>query len=218
MAKPFPRQLKHCSPNKKAPGSRIILHETFVVSCNPGTGFFMPIDIITLVLLVMAIWKGYSRGLIVALFSFIGVIIGLAAALKCSVLVADWLNTKTDISNTWLPFVSFGLVIVVVILLLRAAANLIEAALDVVLLGWLNKAGGILLYMAGYMLVYSVVLFYITEMGLLKPETIADSQTYAHIAPRAPQIINGLGYLIPFFKDMFTQLQDFFGAFADAAQ
>ena len=178
----------------------------------------MPIDIITLLLLVMAIWKGYSRGLIVALFSFIGVIIGLAAALKCSVLVADWLNTKTDISNTWLPFVSFGLVIVVVILLLRAAANLIEAALDVVLLGWLNKAGGILLYLAGYMLVYSVVLFYITEMGLLKPETIADSQTYALIAPRAPQIINGLGYLIPFFKDMFTQLQDFFGAFADAAQ
>ncbi len=178
----------------------------------------MTIDIITLVLLAIAAWKGYSRGLIVALFSLVGLIAGLAAALKCSVLVADWLRQQSDISSTWLPFIAFVIVIVVVIVSVRMAANLLEAALDVALLGWLNKAGGMLLYIAGYMLVYSVVLFYATEMGLLQPDTIEASNSYVLIAPWGPQVIEGLGYVIPFFKDMFAQLQEFFGSITNAMQ
>ena len=48
----------------------------------------MIIDLMAAIAVVFAIIKGYSKGLIVALFSVAGFIVGLAAALKLSSLVA----------------------------------------------------------------------------------------------------------------------------------
>ena len=50
----------------------------------------MAIDIIFLVLLAMAAFKGFRRGFIVAIFSLLAIVIGLAAAIKFSVLVSAW--------------------------------------------------------------------------------------------------------------------------------
>ena len=44
----------------------------------------MILDLLLIVILIVAIIKGYQRGLIVGIFSFIAVIIGLAAAIKLS--------------------------------------------------------------------------------------------------------------------------------------
>ena len=170
----------------------------------------MFIDIIALILLAMAIFKGYRRGFIVSILSFLAILIGLAAAMKFSVAVADWLQNNTNIGSHWLPFISFLLIMVAVSLAVRWIANIVEAAIEIVLLGWLNKLGGIILYVLLFMMVYSIILFYATQMDLLKEATIQSSQTYAIIEPWGPKAINALGYIIPFFKDMFTDLQHFF--------
>ena len=177
----------------------------------------MVIDIITLIIFIMAVWKGYRRGFIVAILSFLAILIGLAAAIKFSVAVAGWLQNNTNIAAHWLPFLSFALIMIAVILVVRWIANLTEAAIDIVLLGWLNKLGGIVLYIALFMMVYSIILFYATQMGLLKTATIASSQTYGLIEPWGPKAIGALGYIIPFFKDMFIDLENFFGTVAQNA-
>jgi membrane protein required for colicin V production len=174
----------------------------------------MFIDIIAIIILAMAIFRGYSRGLIVSLLSFLAIIVGLAAAMKFSVAVATWLQNNTNVGAHWLPFLSFIIIMIAVILLVRWIANLAQAAIEIVLLGWLNKLGGIILYVLLYMMVYSIVLFYATQMGLLKDETIKASKTYAIIEPWGPQVINAVSYILPFFKDMFKDLQQFFGGIA----
>ena len=158
----------------------------------------------------MALWKGYSRGFIVAIFSFLAILIGLAAAIKLSVIVTGWLSSSTNISKDWLPFISFAAVMIIVIILVRWIANILQKSIELAMLGWLNRLAGIVLYIALYMMVYSIILFYATQMGLLKEATIQSSQTYAIIEPWGPKAINALGYIIPFFKDMFTDLQHFF--------
>ena len=50
-----------------------------------------------------------------------------------------------------------------------------KPAIDLVLLGWLNKVGGII-FVAIYLLVYSAVLFYATKMGIIKQDTINASK------------------------------------------
>ena len=170
----------------------------------------MAIDILTLLLLAMAACKGYRRGLIVAIFSFLGIVIGIAAALKFSVVVAGWFQNNTNIGSQWLPFISFILVMIGVIIIIRWIANVLEAAIDLVLLGWLNKVGGIIYYVAIYLLVYSAVLFYATKMGIIKQDTINASQTYAVIEPWGPVVINAIGAIFPFFRDMFIDLEKFF--------
>lgn len=174
----------------------------------------MIIDIIFGILLLLAVVKGWRRGLIVAVFSVIAIIVGIAAAMKLSTAVAGWLKDSTNVSVQWLPFLSFAIVLIGVILLIRLGANLIEASLEVTLLGWVNRLGGILLYIIVYTLAFSVVLFYATQLKLLNEGTIAQSVTYSKIQPLGPMVINTLGRLIPWFKDMFTELEGFFAHIA----
>src|SRR5690349_5475773 len=106
----------------------------------------MGIDLICLGLLVLALFKGLKKGLVLAVFSFLAFVIGLAASLKLSAVVAAYLGASTNVSARWLPVLAFALVFVGVLLLVRLGARLIEGALQVVLLGWANKLGGVLFY------------------------------------------------------------------------
>lgn len=177
----------------------------------------MIIDIIFLVLLVMAVIKGWRRGLVIAVFSVIALIVGLAAALKLSTVVAGWLDDSTNISARWLPVISFAIVFIAVTLLIRWGANMIEATLELALLGWVNKLGGIIIYVVLYTLAYSVLLFFAAQVKLINENTIAQSVVYPHIQPWGPWVMDGLGKLIPIFKDMFTELEDFFARLAARA-
>jgi membrane protein required for colicin V production len=173
----------------------------------------MAIDITLLILLALACFKGASRGLIVAVFSFLAIIIGLAAAMKLSVVVASWLQNSTNLNKQWLPFLSFFIVMICVVILVRWVARLLQKTVESVMMGWLNRLGGMVFFVLLYAAIYSVVLFYATEMGFLKPETIQSSKTYGLIEPFGPRIINALGALVPVFKNLFSDLEAFFGSF-----
>ncbi|HVZ25960.1 MAG TPA: CvpA family protein [Sediminibacterium sp.] len=170
----------------------------------------MLIDSILLVCLVMAAWKGYRRGFVVAIFSLAGIFIGLAAALKFSAAVAGWLGTNTQISNAWLPFLSFLLVMVGVIILVRMGAALIQSALELAMMGWLNRISGMILYAALYITVLSVCLFYVHKMQWLKESSFQESHTYAFIEPWGPKLIAAFGKILPFLSGTWEQLTHFF--------
>lgn len=174
----------------------------------------MLLDIILVVILILAIIKGYQRGLIVGVFSLIAVIIGLAAAIKLSAVVAGYIGKAIKISDTWLPVISFAVVFIIVVLLIRLGANMLQKTVEIALLGWVNRLGSMLLYIAIYLIVYSVVLFYAEQVKLIQPDTIQKSVTYTFIQPWGPRVINGFASIIPVFKDMFAELQSFFGGVA----
>ncbi|HEV8283517.1 MAG TPA: CvpA family protein [Chitinophagaceae bacterium] len=175
----------------------------------------MIIDLIFLALMILALIQGYRRGLIVALFSFIAIIIGLAAALKLSTVVASHIGHATKISDKWLPIISFILVFIVALILIRLGARAIQKIAETVMLGWANRLGGILLYAAIYTTVFSIILFYLVQLKLIKPETIQASITYAFIQPWGPKAIDSLAVVLPFFKNMFVELEQFFNSISE---
>ena len=129
----------------------------------------MIIDIVVAVILILAIIKGYRLGLIVALFSFLAFIIGLGAALKLSAVVADHLGKAIKVSDKWLPIISFAVVFLIVVLLVRLGAKFIQKTVELAMLGWVNRLGGILLYAGLYILIFSVLLFYADQLNFIKP-------------------------------------------------
>ena len=174
----------------------------------------MLLDIIFAALIVFAVLKGYQRGLIIGLFSLVAVIIGLAAAMKLSVVMADYLGKAVNISNQWMPVISFAVVFLLVILLIRLGAKAIEKTVEMAMMGWLNKIGGIILFAAIYITVFSVLVFYAEQLKLLQQDTIDKSVAYSFIQPWGPKAINGFGSIVPLFKDMFSTLEHFFDGVA----
>ena len=170
----------------------------------------MGIDICCLVLLVLAIFKGYRQGLIVAVSSVLAFMVGLAAAMKLSAIVVTYLSKNLTIGAQWLPFISFLIVFIAVVWLVRLGAGLLEKTAGLVLLGWANKMAGVVLYTLLYFMLLSVIIFYAAKMNLASPGLIASSKAWPWIKPLGPWAMDGIGKVIPYFKDMFGQLASFF--------
>lgn len=163
-----------------------------------------------MLLLLLAVIKGYSKGFVMAVFSFAAIFIGIAAAMKLSIVVAHGLEGSINGGGKWIPFAAFIIVIVAVGLIVRMVAVIIEKSLQMMMLGIINKLAGIFLYAFLYTILISVLLFYALQMHLLKPETVAASRLYPFIQPWAPKAIDAFGIIIPLFKNMFEELKHFF--------
>lgn len=175
----------------------------------------MFIDVVFLIFMVSAIFKGYNKGLIVALFSVAGFIIGIAAALKLSAVVAQYMAESTGSHAKWLPILAFVGIIMVTMMLVRMLAAFVQKTFETVMLGWVNRLGGILLYVFLYAILFSVILFYARQLSFIDDATAMSSSTvYPYLKPLGPTIIEGFGVIIPWFKNVFGELKDFFGNIA----
>ncbi|MBX9891236.1 MAG: CvpA family protein [Chitinophagaceae bacterium] len=168
------------------------------------------IDIVFLVLMALAVWKGYSKGLVVALFSFVGMIVGMLLALKCSAMVAIWLGEETKLDAKWLPFLAFLLIIIGVYFGVRILAALVQKSLEFAMLGWANRIGGILLYALLYSSLLTLVLFYADKLQLLSADAKANSQFYHFMHGFAKPLLSFIADALPFIKNILQQLSDFF--------
>src|SRR5882762_6757247 len=104
----------------------------------------MLLDLIYAAIVILAILHGYRRGLVVGLFSLVAVIVGIAAAMKLSIVAGKYISKVIKIPDQWLPIISFAIVFLLVVILIRWGARAIGKAVEMVMLGWVNKIGGIL--------------------------------------------------------------------------
>ena len=177
----------------------------------------MVIDILVLLVVAAAIFKGYRIGLIVAVLQFVAVIIAAAAALKLGTLAATYLQEHFDVGSRYAPLLGFVLVFMLFMIGIRLLAVLLTKSSKLVMLGWLNSLGGVIFYVLLNLVLVSIALFYLTKMSVLPQEQINNSQTYPILAPLAPWIMEGIGTLIPIFKDLFNDIEGYFGEIAPAA-
>ncbi|HSK12805.1 MAG TPA: CvpA family protein [Phnomibacter sp.] len=170
----------------------------------------MFIDVLVIIAVGMALFKGYSKGLIMALFSTLGLLIGLAAAVRFSSIAAWYLSEEFDISPSYAPILAFLLVFMAATIIVRLIGKAVEKTLESIDIGFLNKVGGITLYLFLYLAVASVLVYYLEKTGILDDDLVQQSVTYHWIAPWGPMILDGLGLIIPWFRDMFDELNRFF--------
>jgi membrane protein required for colicin V production len=170
----------------------------------------MIIDLFFLLFMLLAIIKGYSKGFIIALFSVVAFVLGLAAAIKLSAFVAGQLLEHLPNAEKWLPALSFLLVFAAVVVLVNLGAKLVQKSVEFVLLGWLNRLAGMALFALLYSILTSIFLFYAVQLHVLSPVTVSSSRIYPYLQPLAPNVINAIGVVIPLFKNGFEQLEQFF--------
>jgi len=148
--------------------------------------------------------------LVVALFSLIAVIIGILGALKLSKTVSGWLLHGSPALARWAPLITYILIFFLLVWLIRLLAVLLQKALALVALGFINRLLGAFLYGFLISLIFSVLLWICFKMQLFRPETIAQSKAFALLEPLGPKVFEYIGKLIPFARSAFEDLNHFF--------
>lgn len=170
----------------------------------------MSIDFIFLIILAWFMMKGYRKGIIHALFSFVAVIVAMMGALKLSQKVSTYLfNAKSDI-NPWVPMLSYIIVFIAIVFLVNMISRSLDKGLKTIKLGWANRIAGAALYGLIVTFAWSTVLWLANKVNLVKPETKANSKTYAIIEPVAPKGFEIIGAVLPFVKDSYKEIEQLF--------
>lgn len=170
----------------------------------------MPLDVIGLILIILFFIRGFTRGFILAVFSFLAILLGILCALKLSQTFSAYLLEKGYITSGWVQVISYVILFIVVVLLVRLIARLLQTAVEGLMLGVVNRIiGGVLYAFLGAVL-WSSLLWIGARMQIITPEILAASKTYPWLSRLAPWLFYHVGKLLPFVQDTFTNLEHFF--------
>ena len=160
----------------------------------------MWLDILTGTLLIVAILQGIRNGFIKALLSFFSFFIGLIVAYQLAGWVARQLKEYTKIESHWLPFISFIIVLLAVLFLIRWVSGLLQQTAEVLMLGWLNKLLGIVLYGFIYFTIWSALVYFLQMLGVLEAVKMKDAYSYSYLQKWWPYCMDKMSQWLPFIK------------------
>ena len=114
--------------------------------------------------------------------------------------VSGLLKEYTKITSYWLPFISFLLVLLVVMIGLRWLTRILQQTADWLMLGWLNKLLGIVLYGFIYFTIWSALVYFLQILGVLEEVKMKDAYTYSYLQKWWPYCMDKMSQSLPFIK------------------
>ena len=166
----------------------------------------MWIDILSGTILIIAILQGYRHGLIKAIISFFSLFIGLVVAFQFAGYISNLLKEHTKIGSQWLPFIAFLAVLIGVMILLKMITGILQQSAEWLMLGWLNKLLGMILYALIYGTILSAVLYFMILLGVVEKASIKDSFSFSYLESWWPYFMKKLSLWIPSIKSSLSSL------------
>ena len=117
------------------------------------------IDIIIIILVLLAAFKGFSRGLIKELVSLISLIAGVYIASNSSVYIEKYLNYNFPKIEEYNTIISFVLVFLIIYLSLKLAGIIIHKFVKIIQLNLINKILGLLFGASKTLIIIAFILF-----------------------------------------------------------
>lgn len=170
----------------------------------------MGIDLIIVLLALAALYLGYQRGLILAVFSFVSIWLGIFLAFKFSAVVAGWLGERVTVSDRWMPILAFLAILVGVVILVRLGAKALEGMLELAQLGTLNRLFGSLLYLVLLLSLSATIFQGLLWAGVVSDRDVQESRYLRVIQPFFMETLQVVGGWIPGWKDVYDSLEQYF--------
>lgn len=99
------------------------------------------VDGVIVVVALIAAFTGFRQGLVLTIFTFIGLIAGVAVAGWA----ADPLADKISPEAGWAYVLAFIIVMIIVLFLFNLAGTMVKQFLKFIMLGWVDSLGGALI-------------------------------------------------------------------------
>ncbi len=170
----------------------------------------MWIDISFLLVLILAFFIGFRKGLIHSFLSVLALFVGIIVALKFSHLAAGLIDKWFHVNQDYIPFISFVLVFAGVIVGMWFLSKILETMISMTGLGIVNKISGAIIRVVFSVFVFSTLLFYADKMSWVSMKQKEHSKTFNRLQPLAPLVIEQIGHTIPFLEGTFDQIASHF--------
>jgi len=175
----------------------------------------MMLDALISITLVLAFIRGWKKGLLWAVASFVAVVLGSLVSLKLAHKLSEYIQEQNIINSQYTLIVSYILLFLIVMLGLRFLIKFVENVLQGMMLGWTNKLSGGILYIFFSAFVLSSMFWITNKLDVISPETKAESMLYETIEPLAPMGLEIGGEVLPVLKDLYNEVSNYLDAYAE---
>jgi membrane protein required for colicin V production len=158
------------------------------------------LDIVIVVLIVVPVFLGLKAGIVKALFTVAGVIVGVVLAGRFSDSLA---GIFSFISNPGAAkVVAFAIILLAVMIVAVVLAMLVKWALSAVLLGWVNRLGGAILgLILGFIFCGALLTMWVKFLGMSSP---VEGSLLAGV------LLNGFPVVLALLPSEFDSVRSFF--------
>jgi membrane protein required for colicin V production len=118
------------------------------------------IDLFVIVLLIYAVFQGFTRGLIMQLTLLAALLLGIFGAVKLSGFTAGQLENVFHLNPDYLYLVSLGVTFLLVFIVVNLLGKMIEKLVEAVELSFVNRLLGIVFSLCKTILIVGVLLAY----------------------------------------------------------
>ena len=119
------------------------------------------------------------------------------------------LQQHFDLSGRFLPFLSFILIFVAIVLVVNAVGKVLQKILQMAFLGGVDKAAGALLGALKWVFFLSLVIWAFQVFGVMVPEHLREkSLLYSYVVGVAPALVDLFGYIIPATSDLLDKISE----------
>lgn len=175
------------------------------------------IDLIILVIIGFFCVKGLFRGLIIEVFTLLGLVVGYVIALREVGTAAGWFEKMFHLPDIVSSTLGFLLIFVLISLLFRLIAGIIRRFMRWTFIGWLDRGSGFLFGLFKGALVTSLLLLLFSLLPLSPEMRHMEDQSFLFKPVRsvAPAVFNFLKHAFPRTKDFYEEVKDGFSEKSD---
>lgn len=153
-------------------------------------------DVIIIIPLLWGAYKGFRKGFIIEIASFIALGLGIWGGMKFSSISAKYLSEAFDIAENIMPLISFAVTFILIVIVVFTLAKMLQKVISMVALGFVNKAAGALFGTLKFGLIMSVVINFCNildaQISFIDNDIKKSSILYEPVGKVAQIIIPGL--------------------------
>jgi len=154
------------------------------------------IDIVLLVPIVYAAWKGFKHGLIIEIFTLLALFVGIYAGIHFSDFTASFLRNSVGMSSKYVPVIAFTLTFLAIGAMVYFLGKTIEKIIKVTQLTPINKLAGVFFSVLKYLYILSTLLIlvesYDEKIGFFPPKVKEESLLYHPVMQVSKLTIPGI--------------------------
>ena len=167
------------------------------------------LDIILLIPLVFGAFLGFKKGLLLEIVGVLAFILALIGGFKLMETGMVYLSDYFEDLGQLLPFISFIIIFLAIILLVNMIGKLVKKMLDMTLLGGFDKFAGAILGIVKWAIGVSIILWLVNNFGVELPGQEQENLVlYPFLTELGPKLISSLDVVLPFAKDMIESIKE----------
>ena len=123
------------------------------------------IDIVLGVVLLIGLYQGFKKGLLIEITGLIALVLGVYGAIHFSYLIGEYIEKYISSSSQYTEIVAFAVTFFIILILIAFVGKLLTKVLNLIALGFLNRLLGSLFGMLKMAIILSVVIIFFDKIN-----------------------------------------------------